>query len=161
MASANAALDQIGKLPPDQLNFTNTIGALDDIGFQTGGAMNRLYLIKETSTNAAMRAAATEAVKRLQEWGVGLDYREDVYRAVKAYADTQPKLSGEAAKLLADTMRDYRRAGLALPKPQRDEVERLRKELASVSTDFDSNINKAQKALKFTKAELDGRRRVC
>ncbi|MEI2727021.1 MAG: M3 family metallopeptidase [Verrucomicrobiota bacterium] len=156
MASANAALDQIGKLPPDQVNFTNTIGALDDIGFQTGGAMNRLYLIKETSTNAAMRAAATEAVKRLQEWGVGLDYREDVYRAVKAYADTQPKLSGEAAKLLADTMRDYRRAGLALPKPQRDEVERLRKELASVSTDFDSNINKAQKALKFTKAELDG-----
>ncbi len=156
MTTANAALDQLGKLPPDKVNFANTIGALDDIGFQTGGVMNRLQLIKETSTNAALREAATEAVKRLQEWGVGLDYREDVYRAVKAYADTQPPLAGEAAKLLAETMRDYRRAGLALPKAERDEVERLRKELASVSTDFDSNINKAQQALKFTKAELEG-----
>ncbi len=156
MATANAALDRIGKLPPGQVNFVNTIGALDDIGFQTGSALGRLYLIKETSTNSAMREAATEAVKRLQEWGVGLDYREDVYRAVKAYAGTQPKLAGEEAKLLAETMRDYRRAGLALPKTERDEVERRRKELASVSTDFDSNINKAQQAIKFTKAELDG-----
>jgi thimet oligopeptidase len=156
MATANAALDRLGKLPPGKLDFANTIGALDDIGFQTGGVMNRLQLIKETSTNAAMREAATEAVKRLQEWSVGLDYREDVYRAVKAYADTRPQLTGEPAKLLKETMRDYRRAGLALPKPQRDEVERLRKELASVSTDFDSNINKAQKGIKFTKAELDG-----
>ena len=44
--------------------------------------------------------AATEAVKQLQEWAVGLDYREDVYKAVKAYADTKPKLTGEDAKLL-------------------------------------------------------------
>ena len=85
--------------------------------YEAGQTASRLYLIKETSTNAAMREAATEAVKQLQEWGVGLDYREDVYRAVKAYADTQPKLAGEEAKLLAETMRDYRRAGLALPKP--------------------------------------------
>ena len=87
---------------------------------------------------------------------MGLDYREDVYRAVKAYADTQPKLSGEEARLLEETMRDYRRAGLALPKAQRDEVERLRKELSNVSTDFDSNVTKAKKPLKFKRAELEG-----
>ncbi len=156
VATANAALDHLGKLAPAQVNFANTIGTLDDISFLINGAMNRLYLIKETSTSVAMREAATEAVKRLQEWGVGLDYREDVYRTVKAYADSQPKLTGEQAKLLAETMRDYRRAGLALPKAERDEVERLRKELARVSTDFDTNINKAQKGIKFTKAELDG-----
>ena len=65
---------------------------------------------------------------------MSLDYREDVYRAVKAYADTQPKLNGEEAKLLDETMRDYRRAGLALPKAQRDEVEKLRKELSATTT---------------------------
>ena len=92
----------------------------------------------------------------MQDWGVSLDYREDVYRAVKAYADTKPKLAGEDAKLLDETMRDYRSAGLALPKAQRDEVEKLRKELSAVTTDFDSNINKAKKSLAFTKAELVG-----
>src|SRR5262245_61688960 len=53
-------------------------------------------------------------------------------------------------------MRDYRRAGLSLPKAQRDEVERMRKELSGLTTDFESNVTKAQKALKFTKAELEG-----
>jgi len=156
MAAANAALDAIGRLDASQVRFGNTVGALDDVAFQIGGALNRLSLIKETSTSTAVRDAATEAVKRLQEWAVGLDYREDVYRAVKAYADTKPELSGEDARLLEETMRDYRRAGLALPKAQRDEVERLRKELSNVSTDFDSNVTKARKSLKFNKAELAG-----
>src|SRR5438045_2450093 len=53
-------------------------------------------------------------------------------------------------------MRDYRRAGLELPKPQRDEVERMRKELSRMTTDYESNITKAQKAVKFTRAELEG-----
>ena len=153
---ANAALDAIGRLGPAQVNFANTLGALDEVNFQIGGTMNRFSLIKETSASAALRDAATEAVKTLQEWVVGLDYREDVYKAVKSYADRHPKLDGEEAKLLEETLRDYRRAGLSLPKAQRDEIERRRKELANVSTDFDSNVTKAQKALKFTRAELEG-----
>ena len=156
MTHANAALDRIGKLGATEVNFTNTIRALDDNGGLVSETMNRIELIKETSTNSVLREAATEAEKRLQDWGVSLDYREDVYRAVKAYADTQPELSGEEAKLFEETMRDYRRAGLALPKARRDEVEKLRKELSAVSTDFDSNITKAQKTLTFTKAELAG-----
>jgi thimet oligopeptidase len=156
IASGNAALDRIGKLGPRKVTFNNTVRALDDIGFQLGLVDNRLSLIKETSTNAAVRAAATDAVKELEEWMVGLDYREDVYRAVKAYADTKPALEGEDAKLLFETMRDYRRAGLELPKSERDEVERMRKELSRLMTDYETNITKAQKALKFTKADLDG-----
>ena len=156
MFVANAALDAIGRLDASHVRFSNTVGALDDIGFQIGSTMNRLYLIKDTNPSEAMREAATDAYKRLQEWAVGLDYREDVYRAVKAYADTQPQLTGEDARLLEEAMRDYRRAGLALPKAQRDEVERLRKELSNTGTDFESNVTKARKSLKFSKAELAG-----
>jgi thimet oligopeptidase len=156
IADGNAALDRIGKLSPREVAFGNTVGALDDLGFQLGLVDNRLSLIKETSTNAAVRDAATDAVKELEEWMVGLDYREDVYRAVKAYADTKPALKGEDAKLLFETMRDYRRDGLDLPKAERDQVERMRKELSRLTTDYETNITKTQKALKFTKADLDG-----
>jgi Zn-dependent oligopeptidase len=156
IANGNAALDTIGALKPSQVTLKNTIQALDDAEYQIGLAANRLSLIKETSTNAALRDAATDAIKELEEWSVGLDYREDVYHAIKAFADAKPKLKGEDEKLLSETMRDYRRAGLDLPKPERDEVERMRKELSRLTTDFDSNITKAQKAVKFTKAELDG-----
>ena len=103
-----------------------------------------------------LRDAATEALKELEEWTVGLDYREDVYKALKTYADTKPDLKGEDAKLLSETMRDYRRAGLDLPKAQRDEIERMRKELSRLTTDYEANITKAEQSMKFTKAELEG-----
>ena len=156
IAVGNAALGRLGALKPREVTFENTVRALDDIGYQVSLADDRFGLIKETSTSAAMRDAATEALKQLEEWMVGIEYREDVYQALKAYADKKPKLKGEDAKLLAETLRDYRRAGMALPKPQRDEVERMRKELSRLTTDYESNITKAQKAVKFSKAELEG-----
>ena len=156
IAVGNAALDRIGALKPRQVTFENTVRALDELGYDISLTDNRFGLIKETSADAALRAAATDALKELEEWSVGIEYREDVYKAVKAYADKKPKLEGEDAKLLAETMRDYRRAGLDLPKAQRDEVEKMRKELTRLTTDYESNITKAQKAVKFTKAELEG-----
>src|SRR5436190_6509301 len=156
ISTGNAALDKIGALDARKATFENTVRALDDMGYQVSLADNRLSLIKETSTNSELRDVATDAIKELQEWSIGLDYREDVYKAVKAYADKEPDLKGEDAKLLKETMRDYRRAGLELPKPQRDEVERMRKELSRMTTDYESNITKAQKAVKFTRAELEG-----
>jgi thimet oligopeptidase len=156
IAKANAALDQIGKQDLAKVTLKSTVVALDDLAYQAGLTGNRANVIKQSSTNAAMRAAAENAVKAYQDWAVGVDYREDVYKAVKAFADTQPKLSGEDAKLLSETMRDYRRAGLALPADKRQEVEQLRKDLAKLGTDFERNIVGVQAPVIFTKAELDG-----
>ena len=156
IAVGNAALDRIGALKPREITFENTVEALDDIGYQIGLTDSRLSLLKETSTNAALREVSIDALKELEEWMVGLDYREDVYKALKTYADKKPDLKGEDAKLLSETLRDYRRAGLSLPKSERDQVERMRKELSRLTTDYESNITKAQKAVKFTRAELEG-----
>ena len=155
-ADADARLDTIGIIKPSEATFDNTIGALDDLAFDLSLVANRTYMLKETSENAEHRAQATEAIKQFDEWAVGLDYREDVYRVVKAYADSSPRLSGEAKRLLEQTLRDYRRAGLHLGKPERDEVERLRKELSAATTEFGTNITNAKKELKFTGAQLEG-----
>jgi thimet oligopeptidase len=156
IAKANAALDQIGAQDLGKVTFKSTVVALDDLSYQAGLAANRATLIKETNTDPAMRSAAENAVKIFQDWAVGVDYREDVYKVIKAFADTNPKLSGEDAKLLKETLRDYRRAGLELPPDQRKEVENLRKELSKLGTDFDTNIVKVSAPVVFTKADLDG-----
>lgn len=156
IADGNRALDRIGKLDPAQVSFTNTILALDNAAYELNLVANRLNLIKETSTNAPLREAATEQVKRLQDWSVGLDYREDVYASIKAFAQTKPQLTGEAKKAFDDTLRDYRRAGLELPKAQRNEVEKLRKLLASKCTDFQTHITETKQPVRFKKAELAG-----
>src|SRR5262245_15105872 len=156
IAKANAALDKIGAQDLSKVSFKSTVVALDDVTYQAALAANRATLIKETNTNPAMRTAAENAVKTFQDWAVGVDYREDVYKAIKVFADTHPTLSGEDEKLLNETLRDYRRAGLDLPPDQRKEVEQLRKELSKLGTDFDTNIVKANAPVIFTKADLDG-----
>src|SRR6266481_4566815 len=156
IAKANGALDQIGAQDLSKVNFKSTVVALDDLGYQAANAANKATIIKETNTNPAMRAAAENAVKTYQEWAVGIDYREDVYKAIKAFADIHPKLTGEDEKLLKETMRDYRRAGLELPPDQRKEVEQLRKELSKLGTDFDTNIVNSSAPVMFAKADLDG-----
>ena len=156
IAKANAALDQIGRQDLSKVTFKSTVVALDDVGYEAANAANKATIIKETNTNPAMRTAAENAVKTYQEWAVGIDYREDVYKAVKAFADTHPKITGEDEKLLKETMRDYRRAGLELPPDQRKEVEQLRKELSKLGTDFDTNIVNSTAPVMFAKADLDG-----
>ncbi|HEX3719258.1 MAG TPA: M3 family metallopeptidase [Verrucomicrobiae bacterium] len=156
IARSEAMLAQIGTLQSSQVTFDNTVRALDNVGYVINTIQNRFSLIQVTSQDEAVRDAATDQLKVLEQWAVGLDYRQDVYRAVKAYADTHPQLQGEDAKLLKDTMRDYRRAGLDLPPAQRDEVEALRKKLSSLSTDFENNVTKAERRLVFTKSEMEG-----
>jgi len=156
IAKANASLDRIGAQDRSQASFKSTVVALDDVTYEASLAANRATLIKETNTNPALRTAAENAVKAFQDWAVGIDYRQDVYKAIKAFADTHPKLSGEDEKLLKETLRDYRRAGLDLPPDQRKEIEELRKELSKLGTDFETNIVKSNAPVMFSKADLDG-----
>jgi thimet oligopeptidase len=153
---ANKALDQIGAQDPGKVTFQSTAVALDDLTYQASLAENKAVIIKETNPNEAMRTAGEKADKAFQEWAVGIDYREDVYKAIKAFADTHPKLAGEDERLLSQIVRDYRRAGLALAPQKRREVEQLRKDLTKLGTDFDSNIVNAKGPVVFTKTELDG-----
>jgi thimet oligopeptidase len=156
IAKANTGLDAIGKQDLSKVTFESTVGAIDNLQNEATIAINKTVVIQQTNQDAAMREAAEKAVKVFQDWAVGVDYREDVYKAVKAYADTKPKLDGEDALLLEHTLRDYRRAGLALPPEKRAEVEKLRKELAKLETDFQANIVAVKAPVVFTKAELEG-----
>src|SRR5438876_4923635 len=70
IARANAALDKIGALNHSKVTFANTICALDGIMYQAWLTANRVLLIKDTSTNAAVRDAATDQFKILEEWTV-------------------------------------------------------------------------------------------
>ena len=156
LATADAALEKIGRQSLDDAALATTVGALDDAVYPVTLLNLRLGLIQQTSPDAALRGAAEEGIKRVAAWLVGVDYRADVYRAIDAYAKTQPKLAGEEARLLADTVRDYRRAGLALSEADRREVEAMRKEIANLSTSFVSNVTNTETPVAFTRAQLAG-----
>src|ERR1700683_4736686 len=68
LAAAHSALDQNARFPPSDVNFNNTLRALDDVNYGISLTENRLEIIKETSTDAALRDAATDQIKIIEAW---------------------------------------------------------------------------------------------
>jgi thimet oligopeptidase len=153
---ADAALAALAAQDRAKLTFENTFVAYDAITARVADVSAMSNTIAESAIDQAMRDAGNEVNVQIQEWGVGLDYREDIYRALKAVADAKPKVDAEGQRLIDDQMRSYRRAGLALPAAQKAEVEKLRKELSALTTQFAVNINEARAPLDFTAEELAG-----
>ncbi|MSU46507.1 MAG: hypothetical protein EXS42_05155 [Lacunisphaera sp.] len=153
---ADAALGALAAQDSAKLTFANTFAAYDAITARVGEVYQVLGTVAESSTDKAMRDTANETTVKLQEWSVGLDYRADLYGTLKAFVDTKPKLDREQQRLVDEQMRSYCRAGLALPAAERAEVEKLRKDLAGLNTEFAVNINAARAPLDFTAEELAG-----
>jgi len=62
IASGNAAMDRIAAIKPGEVTLDNTLRALDDVGFLIDETDNRLTIVKETSTSAALRDAANSDI---------------------------------------------------------------------------------------------------
>ncbi len=148
--------DAIARFKKDEVSFENTVGALDDLFFRIGSDIGMISILKNASPDPAIREAAAEALKKYDQWEVSLNYREDIYEAIKSYADIGPSLEGEKAKLFIETLLDYKRNGFDLSKEAKGEIELLKKRLSELSNDFDTNIADASRPLTFTAKELAG-----
>lgn len=158
---ADARLAELAGQEADAVTFDSTFAAMDDILWDVGNTANRMSVIKYTSPDSAMRDAATEQINRLNDWFVALQYREDLYEVARSFEELynegrRPRLRGEDLKLMNETMRDYRRAGLHLDELTRTRVEDLQKQLARLSTEFGTNISNARVPVEYTEDELDG-----
>jgi thimet oligopeptidase len=89
---------------------------------------------------------------------VALVFRDDLYRAVRTFADTDEAtaLEGERARLLEHWLRDFRRAGHELSAEERAELERLRTRLVEVEVAFQRNINEFRDGIDVTREQLAG-----
>jgi thimet oligopeptidase len=156
IGKGNAALDQIGSQNLEYVTLESSVVALENLRADATAVANRATTISETNPDPLMRSVAESALKKFQEWNVGIDYREDVFKTIKAFGAKKPNLIGEDEKLLSDTLRDFRRAGVELPPEKRKEIERLRRKLSELATEFEVNILAAKAPVVFTREQLDG-----
>ena len=127
-------------------------GAEISIGYGRGAFMAQVH------PDAAVRDAGQAAEEKLTKWRVSVVFRDDVYRAVAAFAATDEarQLSGERALLLEHWMRDLRRAGHELAPEQRAELERLRSRLVELEVAFGRNLAEYADAIEVDQEGLAG-----
>lgn len=153
---ADDAVAKIIAVPKAQRTFANTLGALDDITVHLANDTSLFLFQQYVSTDAKTREESRAADEWVTNWEIGVGKREDLYKAIKEFADTKPNLTGEEARYLEFTMRDYRRAGMELPKDKRDRLQAIEVEINKLGIEFQTNIYEDETVVPLTKDELKG-----
>ncbi|MBV6456939.1 MAG: Oligopeptidase A [Fimbriimonadaceae bacterium] len=153
---ANADIAKIIAVPKAQRNFDNTIGAMDALDVWMDNETSMIIFMQHVSPDAKSRDEGRAAEEAVVNWGIEVGKREDLYKAIKEYADTKPKLEGEQKRLLDFIMRDYRRSGISLPKDKRDKLKELETEISKLGIEFERNIAEDGSKLPLSLLELKG-----
>jgi len=153
---ADDAIAAIVRVPNGSRTFDNTVGAIDDLVTRLGQDTDMVAFLSYVSPDADMREAGERAEVDIANWLVDFGKREDLYLAIRAFADTNARLEGEQKRLLEHLLRDYRRAGMDLPAEKRAELTEIEKEINRLSIDFETNIREDATRIPLTRAELAG-----
>jgi thimet oligopeptidase len=144
--------------PAERATFDGTLRMLELAGAEISVGYGRGAFMAQVHPDAAVRDAGQAADERLTKWRVAVVFRDDVYRAVSAFAETDEarQLTGERALLLEHWMRDLRRAGHGLAPEQRGELERLRSRLVELEVAFARNLAEFQDWIEVDRDGLAG-----
>jgi Zn-dependent oligopeptidase len=155
IVAADALVDEAVRAEP---SFEGTLRPLDLATAEIARAYGVGAFLGQVHNDPEVRDAGIEAEGRLSKWRVAVVFRRDLFEALRRFAATPEAegLSGEAARLLAHWLRDFRRAGHELTESDRGELERLRNRLVEIEVAFQRNINEFQDGIDVTREQLDG-----
>ena len=149
-------LNFLVNIPAKKRDFNNTVLALESAYTSYWFVPKNLSLLAYFHENADVREAAARLEAKGSQTKAAVFARKDVYRALKEYADTNPSLSHEDARLLAKWLERYERAGMALSDKEAQEYTRLNTERLNKITQYNVNLNNYKDELIVSREELDG-----
>ncbi len=149
-------LNFLAKIPAQDRDFNNTVLALESAYTSYWFVPKNLSLLAYFHADPAVREAAARLETKGSQTKAAVFARKDIYRALKEYADTNPRLAHEDARLMAKWLERYERAGMALSDKEAAEYARLNTERLNKITQFNVNLNNYQDELHVTREELDG-----
>jgi Zn-dependent oligopeptidase len=153
LASATATAEAIRteELP----GFDNVVLAFDKIYRDVAVAANNSWMLYWVSPDAATRDAGLEAYKKLDAWRVALYSDKAIFDKIVAVSEAE-ELSGAAATLVADLIRDMRHTGVDLAPDALARFIALNEEINDLTTQYSSNMNSDASMLRVDAAGARG-----
>lgn len=153
---ADAGVAAILAIPEEQRTFENTILALDDVLARLDTDTGMTQFMGYVSTDKTQREAGSLAEEHYNNWLIDLGKNEPLYKAIKLASTRAGKLPELSQRLIAHTLRDYRRAGMELSADQREKLKTIQKDISRLGIEFDKNIREDETVVPLTRSELDG-----
>ncbi|MBI4346878.1 MAG: Zn-dependent oligopeptidase [Elusimicrobia bacterium] len=153
-AEASSKLDLLAQSRTP--TFDATLREFSNVLADFSDAISAPTFLGEVSVDAAVRDASRACDTDVSRFLVDVYGREDLYRALKAFAGSGHALAGEEARLLEKTLLDFKRNGLELPKDKREEIQALRKRIVELETEFRKALGEEKTLVSFTREQLAG-----
>jgi thimet oligopeptidase len=159
LARARATIDEIRRLDTasdDALTWDATVGKLDRVKLALGNAGQFPALMAVAHPDDGVRERAKLCEPRIDKLDTELWLDAKIANVTKRYAAKKETLTPVRARLLAHTLRDFRRSGLDLDAKGRKRITEINAELTKLGLDFDTNLAESHLVVFATPAQLEG-----
>lgn len=143
-------------IPQAERTFENTIMGYERAFDNYGNALGMSGFLSYVSTDKQFRDAANDLQMQISQYMVDVATRRDVYKAIREYTDTNPRLDPVQAKLVKEMLIGFKNSGMDLNDADLEKFKALNKEKAEHLIKFDKNIQEYKDPLAVTKEQLRG-----
>lgn len=143
-------------IPQAERTFENTIMGYERAFDNYGNALGMSGFLSYVSTDKKFRDAANDLQMQSSQYMVDVATRRDVYKAIREYTDTNPRLDPVQAKLVKEMLIGFKNSGMDLNDADLEKFKALNKEKAEYIIKFDKNIQEYKDPLAVTQEQLQG-----
>lgn len=143
-------------IPQAERTFENTIMGYERAFDNYGNALGMSGFLSYVSTDKQFRDAANDLQMQISQYMVDVATRRDVYKAIREYTDTNPRLDPVQAKLVKEMLIGFKNSGMDLNDADLEKFKALNKEKAEYIIKFDKNIQEYKDPLSVTQEQLQG-----
>lgn len=143
-------------IPQAERTFENTIMGYERAFDNYGKALGMSGFLSYVSTDKKFRDAANDLQMQISQYMVDVATRRDVYKAIREYTDTNPRLDPVQAKLVKEMLIGFKNSGMDLNDADLEKFKALNKEKAEYIIKFDKNIQEYKDPLAVTQEQLQG-----
>lgn len=143
-------------IPQAERTFENTIMGYERAFDNYSNALGMSGFLSYVSTDKKFRDAANDLQMQISQYMVDVATRRDVYKAIREYTDTNPRLDPVQAKLVKEMLIGFKNSGMDLNDADLEKFKALNKEKAEYIIKFDKNIQEYKDPLAVTQEQLQG-----
>lgn len=138
---AEDRLAAIRSQDPATVTFASTILALDEATVELNRAWGWVSHLDAVNNGPELRAARNTLLPEVTDFFTKLPLDEGLWRVIKAFAETAGArdLEGVEARLLEETLKDFRTSGADLDAQGKARIQALESEMATVAQKFSEN----------------------
>ena len=142
IASHEEEIDLIVETAKSDPSWDNLMMALESLEVELNDAWAPISHLNAVVSNDELRAAHDDAVQKLTEHSTRLSQSRPLYEIVKTLSESE-KFDGFSAaqqKMINDSLRNFRRNGVALDVDDREQFKDLRQRLTVLGSIFSNNL---------------------